>query len=187
MLNAASVPIVSRRAFGARAAMLSKGAPTRQRALRTADRPAAFPKMDVLQTEPPRPGNAIPRPPVYGKRCLPVPNGSGRHAKDKDRSVEYSYLLSVPFSPPAAKTAMAASVAMAKAKNRTNFTIVVPLFLPAWWRTRHGRSSAAARRHHMARCLTRARGTGLKPSLNLFGDFLEITAARGFGAGWARA
>jgi hypothetical protein len=65
--------------------------------------------------------NLIPRSVVKGLASV------GRRAKGKDRPEEYSYLLSVPFSPPAAKTAMAATVAMARAENRTNFTIIVPL------------------------------------------------------------
>ena len=53
-----------------------------------------------------------------------VPKGTDRRANGKDRSEEeakQSDLLSVPFSPSVAKTAMAARPTIAKARKTTNF------------------------------------------------------------------
>ena len=67
---------------------------------------------------------------------------------------------------------------MATAKKRTNSTIIVP----------SGFLGGVAARPIAVRlpgastwleCLTSGRVTVLKPSLNFFGDFLEISAARG--------
>ena len=82
--------------------------------------------------------------------------------------------------PPVAKTAMAASGAMATAKKRTNSTIILPSGF-------YGLGGVAARpiavrlpdASTWLECLTSGRVTVLKPSLSLFGDFLEISAARG--------
>ena len=80
-----------------------------------------------------------------------------------------------------AKTAMAASGAMATAKKRTNSTIILPSGF-------YGLGGVAARPVAVRppgasttwlECLTSGRVTVLKTSLNLFGDFLEISAARG--------
>ena len=69
---------------------------------------------------------------------------------------------------------------MATAKKRTNSTIILPSGF-------YGLGGVAARpiavrlpgASTWLKCLTSGRVTVLKPSLNLFGDFLEISAARG--------
>ena len=69
---------------------------------------------------------------------------------------------------------------MATAKKRTNSTIILPSgFLRARRRSRTASAVRLPGASTWLESLTSGRVTVLKPSLNLFGDFLEISAARG--------
>src|SRR6476661_4496358 len=73
---------------------------------------------------------------------------------------------------------MAARPNIAKARKTTNF---IESYSCCYRVDGHGPFAnryAAASRRHMAGCLTKGRMTGLTPSLNLSGDFLEMDEAR---------